>query len=349
VSRDTTLADAAAVASDRRTNRSRGIASPGTETRDVNARAWDAGRLLTLLAAAVLLVRVSAAWPQAADSSSAAALALTAIGALLLLVMVLAFALRGGAAHAILDGALVVLGLVAVGVEQRAVLFTTRHVYPSDEGRLGQYAINALLHGHDPYSLRWPDVARFGGNTMLLGGGGVTRFGYPPLGTELGALLGWVWRPLGTPGVVGALGFAATAVVCFCVLPRSWRAASVVVVLGVGPLTIYAVNGHPAMLALPLVCAACVRWTRIGAGGVLGRQGVLRAVCLGLAAGAQQLGWFLALGLLVAVWLVRRGDLGRRAAAVVTARFALVAAAAFVAVNLPFAVAGARSWFGALI
>lgn len=250
---------------------------------------------------------------------------------------------------ATLDLVLLLTGLLVILVEQRAVLLTRRHIYPSDEGRLGQFAIDAVLHGTNPYTQRWPSVAAFAGNTPLYGGGGVTRFGYPPLGTELGAVFGRLWRPLGTPGVVDSLGLLGAAVLCFVVLPRSYRAVSVIVLVGLTSFTTYAVNGHPAMLALPLLCAACFAWTRIGQGGKLGRVGLVQAACLGLAAATQQLAWFIGIGLVMAIWLVRRGELDDGQALRVTGRFLGIALAAFILVDLPFAVANPHAWISGVL
>lgn len=309
--------------------------------------AWStvmAQRVLSAAAAIVVLARLTAAFPVTADGWPGLALLLALVSVVLVVIVVLSAVSSSRVVRHRMEIALLVAGAVVVLVEQRAVIFVAHHMYPSDEGRLGQYAIDAISHGHDPYTRTWPSVARFAGNTPLFGGGGVVRFGYPPLSAEVGAALGALWRPLGTPGVVDGLGLLAAAVVVFTALPRGWRATAVIVALGLAPLTTYAVNGHPAMLALPLLCAACLRWTQIGAGGHLGLTGIAQAVCLGLAAAAQQLAWFVAIGVVLAIWLIRRGELPADRARTVVARYLGIAGIGWVLVNLPFAVVGPGAW-----
>lgn len=311
------------------------------------------GSAVAVIAVAVLLVRITTDFPSAADSSVIGALVLAALSLGLLVVLVLA--LSSASCLTGLSAAIFVAEIATILVEQRAALLTGHHVYPSDEGRLGAKAIAALLQGHDPYALRWPGVASFAGSTPLYGGGGATCFGYPPFSAEVGAALGWIWRPLGTPGVVDGLGLLAAAVICFALFPRAWRALALTVLLGLVPFTTYAVNGHPIMLALPFVMVACLGWSRVGGGSPRGEAGRLtligriQAACLGIAAATQQIVWFPAIGLVLCLWLVRRGRLGDRAALGLAARYAGVAAAAFAVVNLPFMITGLHAWAGGIV
>lgn len=309
-----------------------------------NASSDMAQRVVSAAAAVVLLARLTAAFPAAADQWPALALVLTLTSAVLVVIVLITAVSTSHVLRHRIEVVLHMAGVTVVLVEQRAAIFVAHHRYPTDEGRLGQNAIDAILHGQDPYTRTWPSVAKFAGNTPLLSGGGVVRFGYPPLSAEVGAALGALWRPLGTLGVVDGLGLLAATVVVFIALPRGWRPAAVVVVFGVPLLTTYVVNGHPALLALPLLCAACLRWTQIGAGGRLGRIGTAQAVCLGLAAAAQQLAWFIAIGIVLAVWLIRRGELPPRRARAVAGRYICTAAGVWLVVNLPFAVVDPWAW-----
>src|SRR3954466_12475475 len=101
----------------------------------------------------------------------------------------------------------------------------------------------------------------------------------------------------------------AGAVTLWLLLPAPWRLAATAVCLGFGILPGYARSGYPAIVTLALLIPVAVYWPTTGAGGRLGRSGVLRAVCLGAACAAQQLAWFFAPFLLIGLYAVRRGEL----------------------------------------
>jgi hypothetical protein len=238
-----------------------------------------------------------------------------------------------------LDIAVLVLALVLFLLEHRGV-FNAGHTGETDEARLGSGALRLLLAGHDPYVARIPERT----GTHLLTGGVVTHYAYPPLTLEIGWLLSHLSRGLGRPWVLAVFGVVCTAVIVFLALPRGWRALAVPATLGFRFLDGYAANGFPVLIALPLLCLAGYRWTDIGAGGRLSRRAVWQAVALGLAISAQQLAWFVAALLLVAVWVVRCGETSRARAGWIVGRFAVIAVATFALVNLPFTIWDAGSW-----
>lgn len=301
-------------------------------------------RAVSLVAPLSLLPAASAAWAGTADTSPRLALALAAAFLVTLLLAAVVLAAREGPTLRRVDVGSLVLGIVLTGLEQHQALFTTTRRYPSDEGQMGKYAITALLNGHNPYTARWPSLTTSAGNTPLLSGGSIDRYTYVPLSAEIGAGLHRVWAPLGTPGVVASLGLVATAVLCFVLLPHEWRALATAIVLGLGLTTTFAVNGHPVIVALPLLCVAAHRWTSIGAGGHLGGRGVLSAACLGLAAAAQQLSWFIAVALVLALFVVRRGASPPQRALMLVSRYAGLAALVFSIANLPFLLSDPREW-----
>jgi hypothetical protein len=126
------------------------------------------------------------------------------------------------------------------------------------------------------------------------------------------------------------------------------RPAATLICFGMSWYLFYVRNGYPVFLALPFLAVAVHRWTRTGAGGVLGRQGVVSALCLGVGASAHQLGWFLAPFLLAGILLARRGELPWRRALLVTGRWAAIALGAFLLVNLPFMIRDGTAWLGGI-
>jgi hypothetical protein len=296
-------------------------------------------RLISVLAAVSVLAGLAHGWRLAARQSHIAAL-----------VVPVGFALAFAAVLAAMVVATNRLDRLDIGVlGLAAVLFVVEHVAVigggyrgrTDESRLGRGALALLQRGIDPYSAAIPEHK----GTHLLTGGIVTHYSYPPLTLEVGWVLSHIAGRLGEPWTVAELALLGTGIVVFAALPRSQRALAVPVVFGLAFLDNYVAAGFPAVVALPVLCVAAWRWTAIGATGRLGRWGVLQAAAVGLAAATQQLAWFVAALLVVALWVVRRGTLPTAAATAVVLRFVAVTLAAFVAVNLPFVVWDAGSWW----
>jgi hypothetical protein len=130
----------------------------------------------------------------------------------------------------------------------------------------------------------------------------------------------------------------------FVLLPSRYRGAAVLTCLAFDWMFTFARQGYPVFLALPLLVVVFAGWTRTGAGGRLGRRGVAQALCLGLACSAHQLAWFVVPFLLTGLLFARRGELPWRPAALVTARYAGLAALAFLAVNLVPLVQSPTAW-----
>lgn len=303
----------------------------------------DLRRLVTFLAAVSLLAGLFPVWHSVASRSSLGSVVI-ALGFAAGLLAVVA-ALSAPEHHlSRLDVGLVGLAVVLF-LAEHAPVFSARHGGGTDETRLGRGALRLLLAGRDPYSARIPERA----GTHLITGGVVTHYSYPPLTVEIGWLLDDLAAGLGQPWVVAALAVVATTVAVFVLLPSPWRALAIPVTVGFGFLGNYAVNGFPALVALPLLCVAAYRWTEVGAGGRLGRRGIVQAVALGLALSAQQLAWFFAALLLVAIWVVRCGEFSRAHAALVVGRFAGIAVAVFAAINLPFRLWDAHSWLTGIL
>ncbi|MEY9966535.1 hypothetical protein ABIA33_004600 [Streptacidiphilus sp. MAP12-16] len=219
--------------------------------------------------------------------------------------------------------------------------------YGDDEGPLITLAARSFASGGHVYGMHWPGfAAQFQvGTTPLMNGGIADSFGYPPLSVLLAAPFA-SWMPAWVP-VAGLMSLGAlvlTAVVMFRLLPAPLRPAATLMCFGFTWVFFYARNGYPIFLTLPFLAVAVHRWTRTGSGGVLGRSGVLGAVCLGFAASAHQLTWFLVPFLLAGILLLRRGELPWRSALLVTARYAALALGTFLLLSLPFAIRDGRAW-----
>lgn len=298
------------------------------------------GRRAVSVAAAISLLAVLVQPPPSASTGSTPNTAITALGFLLALGAVIAV-LTSGPERRLdrLDVGLLLLAMALFLAKQRRALAAGYRGH-TDEARLGAGALKALLAGADPYAVTIPGDH----GTRMLDGALLTHYPYPPFTLELGAAVSVVSQRLAQPWVLSTLALFAAAAFVFFALPRNWRALSIPVVLGFGLLTGYATAGFPSIIALPLVCFAVYRWTDIGAGGRLRASGVARAAALGLAAATQQLTWLVAAFLLVAVWVVRSGEVGRRRATLVLLRCSGIAGLTFLVVNAPVLLMGPKTW-----
>ena len=181
-----------------------------------------------------------------------------------------------------------------------------------------QAAATLLLHGHDPYGpsllgalshFRVPIQYA----TMTLNGGTVSTFGYPPVSLLVTAAA--VWLTGGTQAVPIAddvVVLAIAAIAMFWLLPRPMRALAVLATVGIPLLFGFAASGVNAIVCMTLLLPVAHRWSSIGASGRLTAGQRATGVALGLAVATQQLAWFMAPFVLVAVLLLRRDQLGTR-------------------------------------
>ncbi|MBP0457506.1 hypothetical protein JFN87_08345 [Streptomyces bomunensis] len=326
---------------------------------------WHRG--LTLLATISLFIGTRTLWTTAMHRHPPVAGVISLCYAAILVCGVLALAVRGRRALARVDGL-----VLAVAITLVVCGYWLDHA-GSDEGVLTAQAALQILHGRPVYGDPWPWL--FGtprvGLTKTMAGGGDFTYGYPPLTAMIAAPVRLVIHSTAAATLVTSAALIIGTLVLWRLLPVPWRSAATAVCLGFGMLPAYARLGYPAVLALALLVPVVVRWPATGAGGRLGRYGVLRAVCLGAACAAQQLAWFLAPFLLIGVYAVRRGDMaghgdpapdareadgdrarlrtpGRRALAV-TARYAGVAALTWAVLNAYVAALGPRAWASGLL
>ncbi|MBO4252708.1 hypothetical protein [Streptomyces griseorubiginosus] len=297
-------------------------------------------RGMTLVATISLFIGTRDAWTTAMDSHPAVAGVISVCYASILLCGVLSLLVRSRQALVRVDVLvlLTALTLVACG-------YVLDHA-GADEGVLTAQAASEILRGHPVYGQPWPwlfDTPSVGVTKTMSGGADYT-YGYPPLTALLAAPVHAVVHSTAAATLVTTGALAASSVLLWFLLPVPWRSAATAVCLGFGLLPHYAYSGYTAITALALLVPVVVRWPATGAGGRLGPGGVLRAACLGAACAAQQLAWFLLPFLLIGLYALRRGELGRRRGLAVTARYAATAALSWAAINAYFAVQQFSSW-----
>ncbi|MFL5681230.1 MAG: hypothetical protein ACJ77B_11590 [Chloroflexota bacterium] len=308
---------------------------------------WHRG--MALLAVVSMLIGTRQVWTDAVTVSPVLTLVHSATYGAILVLAVLALVVPSLRAMVLVDAAILVLGVVHV-IAGYAV-----HPLPGDEGALTAQAAKAILGGEHIYGVPWPEVFHQPGVglTKTMDGGADLTYAYPPLAPVLTAAAMRVVPILhaypnlaATAVTTGAL--IAGAIALWLLLPVGWRSAGTAITLGYPLLPTYAWLGYPAVITVALLIPVVVRWPATGAGGNLRRFGVARAILLGAACAAHQLGWFIAPFLLVGLFAVRRGELSARSALLVVARFAAIAALTFLALNAVFAVHDGTAWLGGI-
>ncbi|MFD4552961.1 hypothetical protein ACFWP5_01315 [Streptomyces sp. NPDC058469] len=308
-----------------------------------NPQQWHRG--MTLIGTISLFIGTRSAWTRAMLSHPPVAAVISVCYAGILVCGVLALTVRSRRALVRVDAGVLVLAVALV-----VCGYWLTHI-GTDEGVLTAQAANEIAHGRPIYGQPWPWL--FGtsnsGLTKTMSGSADYTYGYPPLTALLAAPVHALLPTSAAATLVTTGALIAGTVTLWLLLPAPWRSAATAVCLGFGILPGYARSGYPAIVALALLIPVTVYWPTTGAGGRLGRSGVLRAVCLGAACAAQQLAWFFAPFLLIGLYAVRRGELGGRPAAAVLARFAGVAALTWAGINAYFAAQGFSAWLHGLL
>ena len=246
------------------------------------------------------------------------------------------------------DGCLVVLSLILLAGWAASNIYT-QPGYGTDEAAFEQYAAHLMVHGHDPYGANLaPALSLYRVPiqyaTYLMNGGLVHTLGYPALPVLIVAAFVPLTGGVQSVILVNVVVLALTVLVTWQLLPRPWKAMSVLVPIGLPILFGYALSGVNAIIMCLFMVVVAWRWTDTGRSGRLGRSGILRAVCLGLAIATTQLAWFIFPFILIGLWRIRRADLGRQGARHVLGRYAAIALGTFLLVNAPFIIWGPSAW-----
>lgn len=302
---------------------------------------------LTLLATAGVGVGTRSVWNQSVVNHPGFAVALSLSYLVMLVAAALTLCARTSGQLMRID-----VGVLATTIAVKVIAIwpyvTRERAIGVDEGQFMDKAARALAAGHNPYLARWPHLDPMRPSvptlpTPLLNGHIVTDFGYPPFGAELGAVVQKVSHSYSGVVILSLLALVATTLIVYAVAPAPLRPLVTLGLLGLGTLTTYAQSAYPSLIALPFLCVALCRWTSIGRGGRLGRSGLVRAGALGLALCTHQLGWFVAVFLVVGLWLLRRGELSARAAAWLLIRYVATVAGTALLVTLPFLLSSPRA------
>ncbi|MFJ9250963.1 hypothetical protein [Streptomyces sp. NPDC101776] len=300
-------------------------------------------RAITLLAVISLFIGTRGEWSTAIASRPKVGGVIMLGYAGILILGVLALAVRGRRALVLVDAGVLLLGMVL------ALCSYALGGGMNDETVLMTQATHELVHGHAVYGHEWPWVFQqhHVGVTKTMSGGADYSFAYPPLAVLLNAP---VYAVIGAKAatLVPTLMLLAGAAVLWWLLPTPWRSAATAVCLGFPMLKGYAAMGYPAIPALVLLIPVVIHWPSIGAGGRLRRSDIVRAGLLGAACATHQLPWFLTPFLLVGVYAVRRGELSARAALGLVARFTAIAAVVALAANAYFIAQSPRAWITGL-
>jgi uncharacterized membrane protein len=309
-------------------------------------------RLAVFVGALSLLTPAFSVWAVIVSIPAVGLVSVVSFAAILVVLVGVAVA-RSERTLARLDYAVLMLGLgllIAMAVAQ----VYRNPGYGSDEAAFIQAAASMVLHGHNPYganllsalsTYRVPAAYA----TYTMNGGVVSTLGWPDLSVLVVAAFVWLTHGVQSVPVAYIVALAAAMVIGFFVLPRRLRALAVLGTIGLPIMFDFAAGGNNTLLLIPFLMVTAWRWTDIGKGGVLSRTDWARAICFGLACSVQQLPWFTAPFLVVAVWRLRSRDRGRRQATAVTARFATVAAGTFLAMNAPFIALGPGKWLSAVL
>ncbi|MER6354596.1 hypothetical protein ABT186_22920 [Streptomyces sp. NPDC001634] len=301
-------------------------------------------RAITLLAVISLFIGMRSDWSTAIAIRPAVGGLITLGYAGILILGILALAVRNRRALVLVDAGVLLLGMML------ALCSYVLGSAMNDETVLMTQATHELVHGHAVYGHEWPWVFQRShvGVTKTMSGGADYAFAYPPLAVLLNAP---VYALIGAKAItfVPTVLLMVGAAVLWALLPTPWRSAATAVTLGFPMLKAYAAMGYPAIPALVLLIPVVIRWPSIGAGGRLSRSDIVRAGFLGAACATQQLPWFLTPFLLVGVYALRRGELSARAALGVVARFTGIAVVVALAANAYFIMQSPRAWVSGLL
>lgn len=308
-------------------------------------------RVISTVAAISLFGPAFAAWSSIIQIPVIGAVTVVAFAAIIVAILT-AFVVKSEGSLRKLD--FVILGMAVILLLVWAASQLYRYPsYGTDEAAYMQYAAQLLLNGHNPYTSNLlPALAKFRVPiqyaTYTLNGRISSALAYPSLSFLL--VVPFIVLTHGTQSVIicNVFFLAVEMIVVFFLLPHSIRSLAPLLVIGLPILFGYSVAGVNDALFMPFLSIVAYRWSDIGRSGQLGKGGIIRAICLGLAVSISQLPWFIMPFLILGVWLLRKRELGNVSAIVLTARFFGIVCITALTVNAPFIVWNAKAWLAGI-
>lgn len=320
--------------------------------RGARPSAWNLHRVLLIVGAVSLIGPSLAAWTSIVQIPAAGIIATLGCISAVALSVTAAIARRERTLIR-LDYALLVSAVAILGAWAAASLYA-QPGYGTDEAAFVQYASQLILHGRNPYTTNLsPALTQFrvppSFITDRLNGTVASTLDYPSLSFLIVVPFTVLTHEVQSVILENVVALAVELVLMFFFIPRQLRALAVVAAVGLMFLFDNAVGGVILTMAMPFLLVVAYRWSDIGRAGKLGRGGIVRAICLGLAASISQFPWFVIPFLLIALFRLRSLDLGPRRGMLVAVRFAAATAAVFLCVNAPFLVWSPRSWLSGIL
>jgi hypothetical protein len=308
-------------------------------------------RVIAVAVSLGLLAPVALGWGNPITSPAAAVISLLLTGALLVLAGTFACA-RDEQQLAAREPMLLILAVVTLLVLSSQYLPSPVRYGTDDAGFLHAAAL-ALKAGHDPYSanLGWA-IKSYGFQsalTLTTNGGHWTFFGYPSLSLLVTYVVILMKSGVAAATLVNVVSLAVTMALLFRALPERLRTLAPLVCLVAPLLSQQALGGVSEVMLLPTLIVVAHRWRDVGRGGTLGRDGVLRAVALGLAASTNQLVWPIIPFLLSGMVIARLPELGAREALRIVTRYASIGLAVFLVLNAGFFLWSPSSWINDIL
>ncbi len=238
------------------------------------------------------------------------------------------------------------LGALAAVLIPRGVGIHLRQYYDTDSAAFDHVAANALLHGADPYTTSMSAAAPLLNNpayywTYTATGSHVAHVSYPAGSFLLDVPALALGLQHLTVDWMDLFAWMVAGVMLFALLPASLRWLGGLVILTPVFSAAFSAGGTDAAF-LPFLVLALWRWDRFGQGREAGVARWLGPVALGLACAIKQTPWFCLPFLATGIFLEARSR-GAGAARLLL-RYVSMAAAAFVAVNIPFILWHPGAW-----
>ncbi len=226
--------------------------------------------------------------------------------------------------------------------------------YGTDELAFDQYAGLLAAHWHNPYlTSMLPSFKRYGVSpnsyTFLLNGGVVSKLSYPALSFLFYVPFEWLGIDQQGAVVVNLIAWAVSIVLMYRLLPREFKALSVIV----GSFSVYvgyAVGGVTDALFVPFAILAAYQWDRFGSRDLSFVRRYLSPVCLGLAMAIKQNIWLVLPLICLAFFLEDHENFSshkmQRKKAL---KYLTITVVAFIIPNLPFIIDAPIQWFDGIL